>query len=289
MGESHLRSTRNIKTAFFLNLAFTVVEIIGGYWVNSVAILSDAVHDLGDSLSLGIAWFLQHQSNRQPTTKFSFGYARFSLLGALINGLILIAGSIYIVQQAIGRIIVHEPVNAEGMFGLAILGIAVNSYAAWKLSKGNTQNEKVVSWHLLEDVLGWAMILIASIVLYFKDVPYLDPILSIFITLFILWNVAKRLKETLTLFLQGTPKEIDLLEIDQRITAIKGVHSAHHLHVWSLEGEQHVVTIHVKILPVENVSDIERIKSEVKKVLRTYKFHHCTIEIEFHDEDCGLN
>lgn len=288
MAHIHSNSIKNIRIAFFLNLIFTIAELIGGVLVNSVAILSDAIHDLGDSFSLGIAWYLQNKSEQKADHRFSFGYARFSLLGALINSIVLIVGSIIIISQAIERIITPEPVHAQGMMGFAILGIAVNGYAAWKLSSGKTQNEKVVTWHLLEDVLGWVMILITSLILQFKDIPILDPALSMGITLFILWNVFKRLKETLFLFLQGTPDDIDLNELKSRFSKIENVDSLHHTHVWSLEGHQHVFTTHVKLAPITSLKEVEEIKCRLKEILSEYSFKHYSIEIELHDEPCGL-
>ncbi|MEZ4688280.1 MAG: cation diffusion facilitator family transporter, partial [Bacteroidia bacterium] len=175
--DHHHTHSNNLKTAFFLNLAFTVFELIGGMYVNSVAIISDAIHDLGDSLSLGTAWYLDRKARQKADHRFSFGYSRFSLLGALINSLVLIAGSIFVIQEAIGRIIEPEHSDARGMMVFAIIGIAVNGYAAWKMSGGKSLNEKVVSWHLLEDVLGWVAVLVVAIVLQFKDIHYLDPVL----------------------------------------------------------------------------------------------------------------
>ncbi|MBO6515231.1 MAG: cation transporter, partial [Bacteroidia bacterium] len=205
----HNQSGKNLKVAFLLNLGFTVVEFIGGAYVNSIAIISDAVHDLGDSFALGVAWYLHQKSTQRPDKKFSFGYARFSLLGAALTSLVLIASSAFVIYEAIGRLMEPETSNAMGMMLFAFVGIAVNGYAAWRLSGGKTLNERVVSWHLLEDVLGWVAILIVAIVLQFKNVVYLDPILSLLITLYILWNVGKRLKETTLIFLQGTPDDVD--------------------------------------------------------------------------------
>ncbi|MEZ4948541.1 MAG: cation diffusion facilitator family transporter [Saprospiraceae bacterium] len=198
----HDHSTGNLKVAFFLNIGFTILEFFGGIYVNSVAIMSDAIHDLGDSLSLGTSWYLQNKSKQEADHKFSYGYRRFSLFGALINSLVLIVGSVIIIKEAIERIISPESTDANGMLWFAIVGVLVNGYAAWKLSSGKTMNERVVSWHLLEDVLGWVAVLIVAIVLQFKDIQYLDPALSLLITLYILWNVVIRLKETLFLFLR---------------------------------------------------------------------------------------
>lgn len=283
---SHHHSNKNLKTAFFLNLGFTIFELLGGFYVNSVAIISDAIHDLGDSLSLGTSWYLDTKSKRAATKSFSFGYRRFSLLGALINSIILIAGSIYVINEAIGRIIEPEHADAKGMFFFAIIGMLVNGYAAWKMSSGKTLNERVVSWHLLEDLLGWAAVLVVSVVLLFKDIHYLDPALSLLITLYVLWNVIKRLKETLFIFLQGQPADVDKDKIEQEILGIAHVKSIHHTHIWSLDGEHHVFTTHVKLGPIHHLSDMLLVKNELKRILKGYPFEHYTIETEIERESC---
>ncbi|MFN3996202.1 cation diffusion facilitator family transporter [Algoriphagus sp.] len=285
---SHDHSSKNLKTAFFLNLGFTIFELIGGYYVNSVAIISDAIHDLGDSLSLGTSWYLDVKSKQSPTKVFSFGYRRFSLLGALINSIVLIAGSIYVIKEAIGRILNPESSDATGMLIFAIIGVVVNGYAAWKLSKGKTLNERVISWHLLEDVLGWVAILIVSIVLHFKDIQYLDPALSLLITVYILWNVVSRLKETLVIFLQGEPTDVDRAVIEGELLKIKNVESIHHTHIWSLDGEHHVFTTHLKLGPIQDLNEMLSIKNQVKGIMKKYPFEHYTIETEIDAERCGL-
>lgn len=291
MGHEHGHNTsgKNIKIAFFLNLGFTILEFIGGFYVNSIAIVSDAVHDLGDSLSLGTSWFLDRKSNKGANTKYSFGYRRFSLLGALINSIVLIVGSIYVISEAVGRILEPEHSDAQGMIIFAIIGVAVNGFAAYKLSSGKTMNEKVVSWHLLEDVLGWVAVLIVAIIISFKDIHYLDPALSLLITLYILWNVFKRLKETLVIFLQGVPKDINSNEIENKILNIPNVSSLHHIHIWSLEGEHHVFTTHIKLKNIKNFSEIIEVKEQVKNILKEYAFNHYTIETELDSETCDLN
>lgn len=284
----HHNDTQNIKVAFFLNLGFTFLEFFGGLIVNSIAIMSDALHDLGDSLSIGLSWFLQDKSKQGASSSFTFGYKRFSLLGALINSLILIAGSVWVISAAVGRIIEPEPTDAAGMLLFAIIGVAVNGYAAWKVSHGNSLNERVISWHFIEDVLGWAAILIGAIILLFWKVPYLDPILSLMITAFILWNVVKRLKETLYIFLQGKPVNVDLNEIEIAINGINKVHSLHHTHSWSLEGEHHVFTTHLVLNKINSFRDILTVKKQVKEALKNYGFAHFTVEVELNEESCSL-
>lgn len=284
----HRPAGKNLKIAFFLNLGFTILEIIGGLYVNSVAIISDAVHDLGDSLSLGTAWYLDIKSRQKANDTFSFGYTRFSLLGALINSLVLILGSVYVIYEAVGRILEPEHSDAQGMMIFAIVGIAVNGYAAWKMSGGKSLNEKVVSWHLLEDVLGWVAVFVVAVILYFKDIHYLDPALSILITAYILWGVIKRLKETLFIFLQGVPDDISLSQIEQELLTVPHVESLHHTHIWSLEGEHHVFTTHLKIKEISALYQIVEVKKKVKSILESYPFRHFTIETELDKETCSL-
>ena len=284
----HHHNSGDVKLAFFLNVGFTILEFFGGLYVNSVAIISDALHDLGDSLSLGLSWYLDYKSKQGSNRSFTFGYTRFSLLGALVNSLVLIGGSIYIINEAVVRIISPEHTDAQGMLIFAIIGVSVNGYGAWKVSKGKTLNEKVISWHLLEDVLGWAAVLIVSIVLMFKDIHYLDPALSLFITAYVLWNVLKRLKETLYLFLQGSPDEINVEELEEKFLDKDFVSETKHLHVWSLDGEQHVLTAHLILKNVASYSEIVNAKKEIREILKPYNFSHSTIEVELNKETSSL-
>lgn len=284
----HHHSAKNLKIAFFLNLGFTALEIFGGLYVNSIAIISDAVHDLGDSLTLGLSWYLDKKSKQGASAQFSFGYTRFSLLGALINSLVLIGGSVYVISEAIGRIVAPEATDANGMIVFAIIGVLVNGYAAYKLSGGKSLNEKVVSWHLIEDVLGWASVLVVAIVLKFYNNLYFDPALSLLITAYILWNVAKRLKETLFVFLQGVPEDVSLNSVKENLLSIEHIDSLHHSHIWSLDGEQHVFTTHVKLKSINDLSTLLKVKNEIKSALKPYHFEHYTVEVELDKETCGL-
>ena len=284
----HHSSGSNLKLAFLLNVGFTLFEIIGGFYVNSIAIISDAIHDLGDSLSLGTSWYLQTKSNQARDARFSFGYKRFSLLGALINGLVLLGGSAFVLIEAVERLLAPEPTHAAGMVIFAFIGVAVNGYAALRLSGGKSMNEKVISLHLLEDVLGWIAVLVVAIILLFTDLYFLDPALSLVITAYILWGVVKRLKETLFIFLQGVPTDVNLEEIESKLLKIDNISSLHHMHVWSLEGDSHVFTTHIKLKNISQFQQLLQVKKEVKSVLRNYNFDHYTIETELDRETCEL-
>lgn len=285
---SHQRSTGNIRMAFFLNLIFTVIEIIGGLYTNSVAILSDALHDLGDSVALGLSWFLQGYSSKKRDKHYSYGYARFSLLSAFINAVILIVGSVFILIEAVPRLVDPQQPDATGMIVLSILGIVFNGAAAFKTHGGKTQNEKMVSWHLLEDVLGWVAVLIGAIIMRFVELPILDPILSVGFTLFILYNVVKNLLATSRIFLQAKPENVSLKKLENQVLDLDGVSSVHDTRSWSMDGEQTVLTLHVVIRDDSSQDDIKRIKQDIRKFGRDQHIGHITIEVEFESENCEL-
>lgn len=278
-------STR-IGWAFWLNFVFTIIEFIGGWLTNSVAIMADAVHDLGDSLSIGLAWYLSKLGHKAATNKYSYGFKRLSLLGAMINGLILLVGSVWILSEAIPRLATPEMPVTEGMIGMAILGILVNGFAAYKLHGGHSMNEKVLNWHLIEDTMGWGAVLIVAIVLHFVHWPILDPILSILFTLFILINVLKYVVQTMKLFLQGSPDESQMQAIKKTLLSLPHVEELHHVHFWSLDGEQHVLTAHVVINCSINNETLRELKKSVAQKLEKFGLAHTTIEFELPGEPC---
>ena len=278
----------NIKVAFFLNLSFTLLEIFGGLWTNSLAILSDAIHDLGDSVSLGLAWYFERLSEKGENGKYSYGYRRFSLLGAFINTTILIIGSLFILSEAIPRLLKPQGVNAPGMVLFAIVGILVNGLAVLRLRKGKSMNAKVVAWHLVEDVLGWAAVLIISVILVFFDLPILDPVLSILIAVFILFKVVGNLRKTVELFLQAVPDDKMFESVNRNLSQIENVRSIHHTHIWTLDGAHHVLTTHVVVQEDLGKDQVMCIKADIRNVLRDYDFSHITVEIEYGDSDCMM-
>ena len=282
---SHGSNTR-IGWAFFLNVTFTIIEFIGGILTNSTAIMADAVHDLGDSLSIGFAWFLSKVSEKGSNSEFTYGYRRLSLLGALINGLVLIIGSAWVLTEAIPKLLQPEMPMVEGMIALAVFGVLVNGFAAYKLSKGKTLNERILNWHLLEDVLGWVAVLIVSIVLLFVDWPILDPALSILFTLYILINVAKNLWHTIRLFLQAIPDKELSKSVYKTLIELEEVDSIHHLHLWSLDGEHHVLTAHLALQEALSIQQQLELKKSIAERLSEFNLEHTTIELEMSNEEC---
>jgi cobalt-zinc-cadmium efflux system protein len=283
----HADAGGRMGMVFFLNLAFAVIELVGGLYTNSLAILSDAFHDLGDSLAIGIAWFLEKKSMKGKTKEFSYGYRRFSVMAAMITGLILMLGSGLIVVKAIPRLFDPQTPDVKGMLWLAILGLAVNGIAALRISKGNSLNERMILWHLLEDVLGWAVILVGSIVMYFKPMPILDPIMALGVAFWVLWNVFHNLKETMKVFLQATPDSVNITTVEESLKEHAEVHNVHHTHLWSMDGVHHILTTHLTVKLGTTAEAVHSLKIRAKKKLFS-QFHiqEATIEIEWPDQEC---
>jgi len=281
----HHSSSENLKVAFFLNLGFTVLEVIGGFWTNSIAILTDSVHDFGDSISLGLAWYFDRLSNRQRTARHTYGYRRFRLLGGLFTGLMLLIGLGFVLYHAVGRLGEPAEVYAPGMLILAVLGVLFNGAAVLRVKSGTSLTEKIVSWHLIEDVLGWFAVLIGAGIMMIWEVPIVDPILSIVISLFVLWNVGRNLKQVLAVMLQTTPEGFDVELFEKRALEIDGVDSLHHLHSWSIDGESHVLSAHI-VLESNDVAP-DPIKKQIRLLIDDDAFEHITLEVEQRDESCG--
>ena len=286
MKDDH-HSTGNIKTAFFLNLFFAIVELIGGLYTNSVAILSDALHDLGDSLSLGVAWYFQKISGRGVDSSFSYGYKRFSVLGAIINAVVLTVGSVFILTEAVERLFNPVMPNAEGMIYLAIGGVIINGIAALRLKKGHSINERVVYLHLLEDILGWIATLVVAVILNFRAIPVLDPILSLLIAAFILFNVFKNLRRSIKIILQGTPEDIDPKEVQDKIRSFEEVIDTHDCHIWTLDGQYHILSLHIVVDKNYNGNEIAGLKRQIKNKMQILGIDHATLEFEMPEEDCN--
>jgi len=282
------KAEANLKIAFWLNAAFALIEIAGGILTNSIAILSDAFHDLGDSVALGLAWYFQRFSAKQRDDIYTYGYKRYSLVGASLSAIILLIGSVIIIFKAVPRLIAPEPVHIQGMMYLAIVGIIINGLAMFRLKTGKTQNEKVISIHLLEDVLGWVAVLIASIVMRFYDVPVLDPLLSLIITAFILFRVFGNMRQTLRIFMQATPSKEQVDHFRTNLATIAGIIDIHDMHFWTMDGSYNIASLHVSVDPEMTVAETELVKLEVRTFLEKEGFAHSTIEIEPGGKLCEL-
>jgi cobalt-zinc-cadmium efflux system protein len=284
--QHHGAASKNLLVALLLNLGFAILEIFGGLWTGSVAILTDAVHDFGDAMALGLALVFEKRANKRPDLRYSYGYRRLSLLSATLTSVFLIVGSCLVLTQAIPRLLNPVTPRLNGMLAFAALGIAVNGFAAWRLMRGRTMNERVASWHLMEDVLGWVSVAIGALVMRFFDLPIIDPLLSVVFSLFIFWNVGRNLHATVKLFLQATPDDVDLPAFRREVEALPGVRGTHDAHLWSLDGESHVLTIHVVVDEAATVHQLQGLKTSIRALATKRGKIHVTVETEAADVNC---
>jgi cobalt-zinc-cadmium efflux system protein len=277
------QNTSDIRVAFFLNLGFAIFEVVGGLLTNSIAILSDALHDAGDTLSLGLALLLNRQSEKGSDQRYTYGYGRFSLLSAQITSLVLIAGALYVIYESVIRIQNPEPFDERGMIAIAVVGIVVNGVAVLRLRRDEGLNVNAVGWHLMQDVLGWAAVLVVGIISLFVDLPILDPLLSLLISLYIMVPAFKNLRKATQLLLQAVPSELDLSDLQQRLLSVSQVTGLRNLHLWSLDGERHVLITRLVVDSNTPSEDYHRIKSNARQAVEDLNFEYLTIEIEVMD------
>jgi cobalt-zinc-cadmium efflux system protein len=282
-------SARRIGWAFWLNLIFACFELLGGLYIHSLAVVSDALHDFGDALSLGVGYFLQSKSAQGPSESYSYGLRRLSLLSAFLTGVVISVGAVYVVVQGLlGLQHPGEP-QAKGMMLFAVVGIAVNGFAAWKLGHGHSHghgqnhNERMMRWHLLEDLMGWVAVLIGGYGIYLFEWTWLDPVLAIAISVFVLYNVIRRLGETITLFLQGNPNPLGLRHFRDHITALTEIKGVHDVHFWSLDGVSHVLSLHIVL---HDLTTAATVKEKIRKFSHELGKVHLTIEVESTQEHC---
>ena len=276
-----MKAERKILVAFLLNLLFSIFELLGGLFIGSVAILSDALHDLGDAANIGISWALERKSRRGPDENNTFGYGRYSVLGGLLTTVILLSGSVMVVISAIHRLFNPTVIHYDGMILFALVGVVVNFLAAWFTREGDSINQKAVNLHMLEDVLGWAVVLVGAVVMRFTDFWYLDPVLSIAVAVFIFINALAQLRQIGVLFMMQTPKGVCLEELEHHLLALEGVEDIHHLHIWSLDGRNHSATMHIVAS-----GDPYTVKEAVREELREHGIGHATLELEREGEPC---
>ncbi len=272
--------SKNILIAFILNASFAVIELIGGYFTNSVAIYSDALHDFGDSLALLFSYFAEKISQKESDRKYTFGYRRFSMLSAIINGVILIGGSIFVIYEAVSRLYDPQELKPEGMIGLAVLGIAVNAIAAFRLSKDDGMNAKMVMYHLLEDLFGWVAVLAVSIILLFKPWYFLDSVLSILISLVILKGVIGNFKKVSVIFLQKFPESLDRDKIKSDLLRELAISDVHAFKGWSVDDSNFYLRFHVQVPGDTTVAEIDVMRKKIKNYLKELGVKFSTVEFE---------
>jgi cobalt-zinc-cadmium efflux system protein len=288
-GHHHHADLKNLGIAFFLNIAFVIIEIAGGFWTNSVAILSDALHDFGDSLTIAFAWGLQQLSVKGRDKNYSYGYKRFSVLGAIITSIVLVIGSVFIIISAVQRLQAPQEVHGLGMLLLACLGVIVNGVVMLRLRDSKSINTRAIMLHHLEDVMGWVAVLVGSLGIWLFGWHFLDPLLSIAIAAYILFNVFKNLRFSLKIFLQAIPSGIKIDKLIQAIQAHEMVVDVHDVHIWSLDGELNILTAHIVIADEKtSIEALLPLKKELETLLKQFGIEHSTLAFETVNDDCGL-
>lgn len=278
MHHHHKKAGQNLAFVFFMNLTFNIIVIVGGLATNSMAILADCIHDLADTISIALAWTLEKVSQKDSNEKYSYGYQRFSILGAVIISVFVIVMAFVILSEAIPLLFSPEDVDAEGMMLVAIVGIIFKSVSVYRLHGGETFNEKAILFHQLGDVFEWVAILVLSIVLMFwKGAPYLDPFVSIGIALWLIFNLGRNLYKSLEVLLQKTPDNFDIEEFKSQIMAIDGIMAIENFHIWSLDGIDSVMTLKVK---ADFGKNAEEIKEEIHDISKEYHIVDITIEFD---------
>ena len=274
----HKKAGENLAFVFFMNLTFNIIVILGGLATNSMAILADCIHDMSDTISIALAWALEKVAQKDSTDKYSYGYQRFSILGAVIISVFVIVMAFVILSEAIPRLFSPEGVDAGGMLIVAIVGLVFKSISVHRLHKGETFNEKAILFHQLGDVFEWVAILILSLILMFWDgAPYLDPFVSIGIALWLIFNLGRNLYKSIEVLLQKTPDNFDVDDFKSQILAIEGVLQIEDFHIWSLDGIDSVMTLKVD---VDFDRDVEGIKKEIYTISNRYHVVDITIEFD---------
>ena len=269
--------------AFVLNFSFAIIEFIFGGLFGSSAILADAVHDLGDALAIGISAFLESISNREEDSHYTLGYKRFSLLGAILTAVILITGSSLVILENISKLIESQPVDHEGMLWLGVIAIAINLTASLIVRKGQTKNESILSLHFLEDTLGWLAVIVVAIILRYTDWYFLDPLLSLLISAFILSKALPRFWSTLKIFLDAVPEGVDIQQVKSDLEQLEHVASINQLNLWTMDGLEKNAIVHVCL---EHVNHMEVCKESIRTLLKDCGFQNVTIEV---DEDLATH
>ncbi|MCT4783310.1 MULTISPECIES: cation diffusion facilitator family transporter [Exiguobacterium] len=276
----HTTNQRALFWAFLLIATFMIVEVVGGLWTNSLALLSDAGHMLSDAAALGLSFLAVRFGSRQATPDRTFGYRRFEILAAFVNGLTLLVISIYIIIEAYKRLFAPPEIMSEGMLIIAVVGLIVNILAAWILMRGEQDNLNVRSalLHVFGDLLGSVGAITAALLILLFGWTLADAIASLFVAVLILISGYRVTRDAVHILMEGAPHEVDVVAMQRDLLAVTGVNEVHDLHVWSITSNEYVVTCHVLIGETTNDQAVLRDVTERIKQFGTFK--RSTVQIE---------
>ncbi|WP_251545539.1 cation diffusion facilitator family transporter [Limosilactobacillus caecicola] len=264
-----------------LNVIITVVEIIGGLVSGSLALLSDAFHNFGDSLSIILGYVAQVIAGRPENSRRTFGYRRAEILAAFLNALFLIIMSVFLIIEAVKRFQHPEPINGQIMLIVAVIGLIANLVSAALLHAGShdSLNIKATYLHVLSDSLSSVAVIIGAIILMFVDVTWLDPLLTIAVAIYIAYEAWPIIRKTIEILMQSAP-QLDYPAIEKDILAIDGVEGVHHLHAWSMDEHRIVFSAHINCRDMK-ISECEPIYRKIEQLLTNkYNISHVTLQAE---------
>lgn len=265
-----------------LNVVITIAEFIGGSLSGSLSLVSDAFHNLGDSLSIVISYFAHHLSKKPQTESNTYGFRRAQIITALLNALGLIVICAILVIEAIRRISHPEPINGPLMLTVAIIGLAANVLSAVLLNSGakNNLNMRATYLHIMSDALSSVAIIIGGVLIQFFNWTWVDPAITIAVAVYIMYESGPIIKETIKILMEGAPTGLDFDAVKADLLALPDVKGVHHLHAWLIDENNIIVSVHVNLNDMK-ISQAEVIYDQITNVLkRKYGVCHVTIQAE---------
>jgi cobalt-zinc-cadmium efflux system protein len=277
-------SSHKLLMATFLNFAITAVEIAGGIMSNSIALLSDALHNFGDGIAVFLAYLANKISTRKPTKEKTFGFKRVEILAALINSSLLFAICVFLFYEAYRRLINPEPIDGALMMVVAFIGLIANVVAMSLMKKdaGQNINIKAAYLHLMGDTLSSVAVLVGGVLIYFFHIYWIDPVITFIVGIYIMKETWLILKQAYLILLQATPQGLDLSLVKQRLELVNEIENVHHIHAWNLDDRQIHFECHVDLKHDYKISETEKIIDQVKTVLKDeFSIAHTTIQFEY--------
>jgi cobalt-zinc-cadmium efflux system protein len=276
------------KIGITINIIFIVAEILSGIASNSMALISDAGHNLSDVLALAFSWIAVSLSQRKPTLKFTYGFRRSTILIALVNTILLLVAVVFIVYETIERIKNPVHINAGSVMFIASIGIAVNGFTAWLFMKGkqNDLNIRSAFLHFVGDALVSFGVVVAGIIMYYTGIQWVDSVVSFAIISVILYSAYHLLIESVSLALDAVPENIEIEEVRDLLQKLPEVSGVHDLHIWALGTSDAALTVHLTTLKQTDISFITMIQSRLNE---KFGIDHATIQVEFGGSaECGI-
>ncbi len=280
----HPVNDKSLLAATFLNLVITLVEIGGSILSGSIALLSDALHNLSDTFATFIAYLATRISKRDANPKLTFGYKRIEILSALLNAVILIVMSVFLIREAYERLNDEREINSMVMIVVAMIGLLANVYAATILKKDahRSINVRAAYIHLVGDALTSFLVVVGGVLIRFYQIYWIDPLITVLISIYIVREAFVILKEAVSILMQSTPDQLDLEMIRKRVEALPQVNNIHHIHAWMLTDQQVHLEAHVELAKDLKLSQVDLIRQELQAVLKgEFKIHHITLQFEF--------